>query len=263
MADSEIKNGIIAGITRAIISHPFDTIKTKMQYGNYKSAFSCLHSIVKTEGLLFLYKGIAFPLVGNAFIVGTHFHVYNTLKKYSPIVSGACAGFAASFISNPVELVRIKMQLSDSSTNNKLYKNSFICFKNIIKNNGIFGIFKGQFVTSTRDIIGYSAFFNVFEMYSKYEKDIGYYIGNNHFLHKMIKGTLCGFALWGSMYPIDVIKTLVQGSLLENKQKKYSEYIKEIYKNYGIRGFYRGFYLTMFRAIPVNVGIVTAIDLFM
>jgi hypothetical protein len=64
------------------------------------------------------------------------------------------------------------------------------------------------------------------------------------------------------MYPIDVVKTIIQGSLLENKQKKYGECVNEIYSKYGMRGFYRGFNLTMFRAIPVNIGIVTAIDFF-
>lgn len=262
MTNKEVKNGAIAGVTRAIISQPFDTIKTQMQYGNYKSAFSCLQHTVKTEGIFFLYKGMTFPLIGNAMIVGTHFHVYDRLKNYSSIVSGACAGFAASFMSNPVELVRIKMQLSGAGANNKQYKNSFVCLQNIIKHNGIFGIFKGQQITSIRDIIGYSAFFSAFEMYPKYQEDIAKYVGNSYILHKMIRGTLCGFALWGSMYPIDVVKTIVQGSLLENKQKKYKEYVNEIYTKYGARGFYRGFYLTMFRAIPVNIGIVTAIDLF-
>ena len=260
MNDNEFKNGIIAGITRAIISQPFDTIKTKMQYGNYTNTFTCLQSVVKNEGALFLYKGIAFPLIGNSLIVGTHFHIYNTLKhNYSSFISGGCAGFIASFISNPVELVRIKMQLSDTSTNNKLYKNSFVCLQNIIKHNSIF---KGQQITTIRDIIGYSAFFSAFETYPFYEPYISEYIGNNQFLHKIIKGTLCGLSLWASMYPLDVIKTIIQGSLLENKQKKINEYIKDIYIKHGIKGFYKDFYLTMFRAIPVNVGIVMAIDLF-
>ena len=262
MPDSEIKNGFIAGVTRALISQPFDTIKTKMQYGNYKSAFSCLQSTVKNEGILFLYKGIAFPLIGNAFIVGTHFHVYGLLQKYTPFISGGCAGLIASVISNPVELVRIKMQLSGKDTNNKQYKNSFACLQNIVKHGGIKGIFKGQQITSLRDTIVYSAFFSTYEFYPKYQHHTEQYIGNNPFVHKVIKGTLCGFALWGSMYPIDVVKTIIQGSLLENKQKKYKECVNEIYSKYGMRGFYRGFNLTMFRAIPVNIGIVTAIDFF-
>jgi hypothetical protein len=262
MTNTEVKSGIVAGVTRAIISHSFDTIKTQMQYGNYKSAYSCLQSVVKNQGVLFLYKGLTFPLIGNSLIVGTHFHTYNTLKHYPSIVSGACAGFLASFISNPVELVRIKMQLSGANANNKQYKNSFVCLREIIRHNGASGIFKGQQVTSIRDIVGYSAFFSAFEMYPKYENSIGQYVGYSPILHKMIRGTLCGFALWGSMYPIDLIKTVVQGSLLENKQKKYREYVKDIYTKYGLRGFYRGFHLTMVRAVPVNIGIVMAVDLF-
>jgi solute carrier family 25 carnitine/acylcarnitine transporter 20/29 len=262
MIDTEVKNGIVAGITRAIISQPFDTVKTQMQYGNYKNARSCLKSVVKKQGVLFLYKGLTFPLLGNSLIVGAHFHIYNELKRYSSLVAGASAGFVASFISNPVELVRIKMQLSGANANNKKYKNSFECLKQIIHHNGVRGIFKGQRATTLRDIIGYSAFFSAYEMYPGYKNSVGQYLGDNPILHKMIRGTLCGFALWGSMYPIDVVKTVVQGSLLENKQTTYREYVKDIFAKYGLRGFYRGFYLTMVRAVPVNIGIVMAVDLF-
>lgn len=258
----EIKNGFIAGVVRAIISQPFDTIKTKMQSGNYRNSIECLKLTVKNEGILFLYKGIAFPLIGNSFIVGTHFYVYHKLIEKPTYISGGCAGFFSSFISNPVELVRIKMQLSDKSGNNKNYKNSFVCLKNIFKYNGYAGIFKGQEITTLRDTIGYSCFFHVYKNYYKYESYIDNFLNCSPFMHKAIKGSLCGFALWGSMYPIDVVKTIIQGALLEEKQKNYTVCIKEIYEKHGLKGFYRGFGLTMFRAIPVNIGIVCAVELF-
>jgi solute carrier family 25 carnitine/acylcarnitine transporter 20/29 len=262
MTDYNYKSGFIAGITRAIISQPFDTIKTKMQTSNYKNSINCLKITIKNDGFMFLYKGIAFPLIGNSFILGIQFYTYNSLNNFSSLISGGVAGLMSSFISNPVELVRIKMQMSNKLGNNKNYKNSFLCLKNIIEHNGIMGIFKGQQITTIRDMIGYASFFYVYENYKHNEKYFNYIANKNAVIHKMIKGSLCGIALWGSMYPIDVIKTIVQSSLLEKKQEKYNYYIKNVYDTYGIKGFYRGFYLTMFRAIPVNIGIILAIDLF-
>lgn len=262
-SNSEYKSGFIAGITRAVISQPFDTVKTKMQSGNYANSLICAREIIKNEGVKFLYKGLTFPLIGNSFIVGTHFHVYNNYKNTMPAFCvGGLAGLCSSFIVNPVELVRIKMQMSDKTSNNKKYKNSFVCMKTIIQHNGTIGLFKGQLSTSLRDTIGYGSFFYI---YSNYQLTYSKIFGSDHYykyelLNKMIKGSLCGFALWGSMYPIDVIKTITQGALIEQKQKSYLQSIKDVYSKNKLSGFYKGFGLTMFRAIPVNIGIVLAID---
>jgi len=262
---SEFKSGIIAGCTRAIISQPFDTVKTHMQCGNYPSSLNCAKILMKNEGIGFFFKGIAFPLMGNSFIVGTHFHVYNTYKNtFSPCHAGGLAGLCASFLANPVELVRIKMQMSAKNANNKNYKNSFVCLQNIINHNGVRGIFKGQLSTSFRDAIGYSGFFWMYANYQFIHNKIfsPEYYYKYELLNKMVKGTLCGFMLWGSMYPIDVIKTTTQSRLLELSKVSYLQTIQHIYSVNKLAGFYKGFGLTMFRAIPVNIGIVLAVDYF-
>lgn len=76
-------NGVLGGFARAIIGHPFDTIKTKLQINpiKYKNAFNCVKIIVKEQGPLSLYKGLTAPLLFNCLIVGTHFYVYDNYKK--------------------------------------------------------------------------------------------------------------------------------------------------------------------------------------
>jgi ornithine carrier protein len=261
--DSEYKTGFIAGITRAIVSQPFDTIKTKMQSSLYKNSYECLKMTIKNEGLFFLYKGMTFPLIGNSFVVGTYFHVYNKMNqnKYNPFISGSIAGICSSFISNPIEFVRIKMQMTDKMANNTNYKNSFICMKNIIKYDGFSGIFKGQLATSLRDSIGYALFFGVYANYDNYKYYFDTYYKNNELLHKFTKGILCGMALWGISYPIDVVKTNIQSCLL-SKKYSYLQCIHDIHSKYKIKGFYRGLNITLIRAIPVNIAIVLTIDAF-
>jgi solute carrier family 25 carnitine/acylcarnitine transporter 20/29 len=261
-SSNDIKAGFIAGMTRAFISQPFDTIKTRMQSSNYKNSYLCLKSSIKNDGFLSLYKGIAFPLIGNAFILGIQFNTYHYFNNICPPISGAMAGLFSSLISNPVELVRIKMQLSNKTHNNKNYKNSFVCAKNIISTNGYAGLFKGQQITTIRDIIGYYGFFYVFDKYPRYQHNLDVIYNKNELYHKITKGILCGFALWGSMYPLDVIKTNIQGSLLENKELTYKKCVQNIFEHHSFKGFYRGFGMTLFRAIPVNIGIVFAMDYF-
>lgn len=252
---SENKNsGYIAGVTRAVLSQPFDTIKTKMQVNSnyYKTSLNCLRMTIKTDGIRGLYTGLPFPLIGNIFIVGTHFNVYNRMDN--PLIGGAIAGLMGSFISNPVEYIRIKMQLANQHDNHKHYSSSWDCVRTIVKKNGFSGLFRGQTITSLRETIGYTGFFSVYHYFPKSDE--------YPYLFKILKGIGCGMALWGTMYPIDVIKTHIQGNRLENSPLTVSGAFHTIFKSNGFRGFYKGFGLTMFRAVPVNVGIVATVDFY-
>jgi solute carrier family 25 carnitine/acylcarnitine transporter 20/29 len=267
----EFRSGCIAGFVRAIVSQPFDTIKTKMQMNPsyYGTSLNCLRMSIQSEGALSLYRGLTFPLIGNGFIVGTHFHTYNNMKDTLPSpVTGALAGAFGSLISGPVEYVRIKMQLVTDLDNHKHYRNSVDCLSTIIRQNGLSGIFRGQIITIIRESIGYSGFFYVYHNFPKRiqvikeENDYSLSVRESTVFHKMLKGVSCGLALWGTMYPIDVIKTRMQGTRLD-KQRMYTlEIVRFILNQHGIRGFYKGFGLTMVRAVPVNIAIVSAVSYF-
>ena len=254
---SDYINGVLGGFTRALIGHPFDTIKTKLQINptKYVNTYNCLKIIIKEQGFLSLYNGLTVPLLFNGLIVGTHFYVYDNYKKNNNIfLVGGMAGICGSIFSNPIEFIRIKMQLSNKLDNNKNYKNSFECGKAIINNKGIGGLFYGQRITSIREFVGYSSFFGCYELCPN--------ISSNYCLNKIFKGVMCGFSLWGSMYPIDVIKTHIHAQKLENKTHNEMWFIKNIYNNHGLKGFYKGFGITMVRAIPVNIGIVYTVDFY-
>lgn len=254
MTSNDTKSGFVAGITRAILSQPFDTIKTKMQIRPeyYKNSLNCLRLTVQTDGIRSLYTGLPFPLIGNVFLLGTHFHVYHNIQN--PLFGGALAGLCGSFISNPVEYIRIKMQLANRLDNKKHYSSSLDCAKTILKTNGIQGLFRGQTITSIRETIGYTGFFSVYHYFPESR--------DHPYLYKILKGIGCGLGLWGTMYPIDVVKTHIQGNRLENTPLTMTSAIQHVYNKSGLRGFYKGFGLTLFRAVPVNIGIVATVDFY-
>ena len=100
----------------------FDTIKTKLQINpiKYKNAFNCVKIIVKEQGPLSLYKGLTAPLFFNGLIVGTQFYVYDNYKKDNNVfLVGGIAGLCGSIFSNPIEFIRIKMQLANKIDNQK------------------------------------------------------------------------------------------------------------------------------------------------
>ena len=250
-------SGAIAGVSRAIVGHPFDTLKVKLQTRPeiYSSSMSALRAIVKTEGIAGLYRGVKAPIIGNAATSTIHFSVFNYFHETNhAIVAGALAGAAGSVIVSPVEYIRIKMQLANLSDNKKTYKGVFDCARHIILQNGFnpLAIFRGLSVTMARESIGYAAFFGAYYMI---EAPTGV-----KWLDDVLRGSICGLALWRSMYPLDCIKSRMQGALLEQRHHGPLWHALDIYRTLGICGFFKGFSVTMVRAIPVNVAIILTVE---
>ena len=250
--------GIFAGMTRAVVGHPFDTVKVKIQTHPelYKSSTDALMCTIKTDGVLGLYKGLAIPLVGNILITSVHFGVYNRLHEqmgYNPFFAGAVAGVGSTFIAAPMEYVRIKMQLS--AKGNVKYKGVIDCARHIVRSGGNnpLSLYRGFGVTAAREAVGYAAFFGTYSMVQN--------LTGVKLVDDIIRGSLCGFALWGTMYPIDVVKSRIQGASVEQAHHNAAWHFRDVYTKLGWRGFFKGYDATMVRAVPVNIGIVFAVQL--
>jgi solute carrier family 25 carnitine/acylcarnitine transporter 20/29 len=250
-------SGALAGVSRAFVGQPFDTVKVKMQTHPemYRSSAAALRCVLRTEGVKGLYRGVTAPLTGNAVISCIQFSVYNSQKEeYGAWLAGAAAGAAASLVTSPVEYLRIKMQLANKLDNNKKYRGVLDCARHIIAQDGFnpLRLFRGLGITIARESIGYAAFFGT---YSMVKSPTGIKI-----IDDIIRGVACGVALWGSMYPLDVIKSRVQGALLETQHHGVVWHARDIYKSVGWRGFMKGFDIVMIRALPVNVAIVMTVE---
>ena len=76
-------SGAIYGATNAIVGHPFDTVKTKMQAqsgfgGNMVSSCTALW---RSEGLAGFYRGVVPPLLGSSIYRSSQFAVYEMAHK--------------------------------------------------------------------------------------------------------------------------------------------------------------------------------------
>lgn len=111
----------------------------------------------------------------NALIFG----VYGSLRPYvhgapgydalwAHFVAGSISGAVQSFVASPMELVKTRMQVNESSsTNTSSAKapSSMEVLKSIYKNEGgLFrGVFKGWGVTLLREIPGFGTYFATYE----------------------------------------------------------------------------------------------------
>eukprot|EP00878_Enallax_costatus_P001008 GHUV01001141.1.p1 GENE.GHUV01001141.1~~GHUV01001141.1.p1 ORF type:complete len:354 (+),score=152.70 GHUV01001141.1:232-1293(+) len=255
----------------------------------YTSGMDCVRKMMKSEGPLSLYKGTVAPLLGNMVLLGIHFPTFTKTRAYlerddapgtyTPwkiLAAGATAGAAGSIVSTPTELIRTKMQMVRK--NNILqqikgaaagglnpeenYKGNWDCAKKILRNHGLRGIYSGYLSTLLRDMQGYAWFF------FGYEATIHYLAGQHgktradlEYWQVMGAGVMAGFGLWGSMFPIDTIKSKIQADSLSKPEFKGTiDCLKRSLAVEGHRGLWRGVTAALYRAIPVNAAIFLAVE---
>ena len=77
----------------------------------------------------------------------------------------------------------------------------------------------------------------------------------------MTAGVMAGFGLWGSMFPIDTIKSKIQADSLSKPQFSGTmDCIKRSVQIEGYGGLWRGVTAALWRAIPVNAAIFLAVE---
>lgn len=237
-------NGGIGGICGVLISHPFDTLKTRSQ-NNIKTTWQ---SKSKFKLLLSLYRGIVPPLISVGLEKAIVFGTFETSKRFFisslnlennvlNLMSGGVAGFTASFIVTPLERMKILLQSNKNLDISRRY------------------LFKGLSATFFRETPGFAIYFTVYEylkrkFYTEHGNEITPYAS-------FLFGGLSGMISWIPIYPPDRVKTIMQ----TNKNSKLIDVIKYIYVSDGLRGFYKGFHFSLMRAIPLHAGTFMTIEL--
>lgn len=234
----------------------------------YSSAFRCFVSTVRYEGVTALFRGMMAPIstqcVINAIIFSTENLLFKELEKSNTeksrykedlnhLVSGMVAGLAQCVVLVPSEVVKVNMQADEVVAGGKRkYSGSLNCMLHIVKTENIRGLYKGAAVTILREIPSIGIYF---ASYSTAKDRLQKAFGAKYStLVTLIAGGISGVLCWGSIYPIDVVKTRIQISDSQGKARMLGV-AKQMYRENGIGGFFAGFTPTMIRAFYVN-GIV-------
>jgi len=225
-------NGSLGGLCGVILSHPIDTIKTRIQIGSSPN----IKSAIKMGKF---YSGIKPPLLGIPLEKSIVFGFYNLAKEngLNNFFSGIIGGFMSTLIVTPVEYFKVNLQ-------NK----NVIDFKNIKINN----IYKGFIPTVFRETPGFGIYFTTYNYLNNN------YNSNNSLIKNFTYGGLSGLMAWIFIYPSDLIKTKMQDV---NNNLKLNEIILDVYKKNGLKGFYKGFHFAAARAIPLHAGVFLGYEL--
>ncbi|GFF56659.1 LOW QUALITY PROTEIN: carrier protein [Aspergillus udagawae] len=126
-------------------------------------------------------------------------------------LAGGLAGLANSAISGPLEHIRICLQMEPSHTGQKTYSGVHDCFRRILQEGGLAGLYRGQTATMLREFHSYGIWFSIFElslsqvlkMENKQRDEIASW--------KIAGcGALTGQILWTANYPFDLVKSKMQ-----------------------------------------------------
>ncbi|KAK6461473.1 mitochondrial ornithine carrier protein [Scheffersomyces coipomensis] len=260
-----------------LIEFPFDTIKVRLQAATpvdsvTPSTLSMIKLTYKNEGITNgFYKGLKAPLIGACVETGILFSSYNyAVWKFKKdeisepslaikCVSGGFAGFMASFVLTPIELIKCQLQVSNlvipESTAKKPVGISYIpLIQSIIKKDGIPGLWNGLSSTLMREILGTAVWFGTYEFVSQANV-----LNVNNDFNSLISGAIAGLTFNLSIFPIDTIKSNIQTFEMLNKNPKslnqfdfWSITKSLITRNGGIRNLYNGLGITLIRCVPAN-----------
>jgi len=268
---ADLLAGSFAGISGKVVEYPFDCIKVKLQCQDVNpnkkpmGTFQCIRDILRYEGVRGFYRGLSAPLVGSVMENAVLFVAYGRIQKLlqgdsdKPLsvaqlsLSGAIAGMAVSAVLTPVELIKCKIQI-----HSKTYKGPIDCAIKTIRATGLRGMYKGHAATFARESCGGAAWFGVYEFTCRQlsgstSKD------NLSPASLMFAGALSGIAYNTVLFPADVVKSQIQAE--SSGDRRYFRRLRKLYVSEGIRGLYRGYGITIVRAIPANAIILASYEL--
>ncbi len=145
--------GSAAGCTSTLISYPFDLLRTRFaSEPTFSKLSSTLRSIHHHEGPSAFFKGVNTAMLSISLYTGLMFWSYEVSRSisskiniYQPVVEPICgfaAGVFAKSIVFPLDLIRRRLQVNRSRN-----KNFIITALNVVKVEGLRGLYKGFFVS--------------------------------------------------------------------------------------------------------------------
>lgn len=169
--------GIFVGTIQITLTYPFDFLRTRLSLDKtmlniYKNnMITYTKYIIKTEGLLNLYKGYKSCIITYPLYVGLQFSIFNECREndINVFLSGSIAGLIAQTLVFPGDVIKRQMQLNGINNQPILYNSIFDCIKKIYKNEGIKSFYTGLKINLIKCIPGASIQFATYE----YCKNLG------------------------------------------------------------------------------------------
>jgi len=257
--------GSVAGAVGATAVYPIDLVKTRMQNQRgtgsvvgelmYKNSFDCFKKVLRYEGFFGLYRGLIPQLIGvapekaikltvNDFVRDKFTRRDGSIPLLAEILAGGCAGGSQVIFTNPLEIVKIRLQVAGEITTGPR-----VSALNVLRDLGLFGLYKGAKACFLRDIPFSAIYFPVYAHCKLLLADENGHVGG---INLLAAGAMAGVPAASLVTPADVIKTRLQVAARAG-QTTYSGVIdcfRKILREEGPSAFWKGTAARVFRSSP-------------
>jgi len=253
-------SGAVAGIIGTSCIFPIDLVKTRLQnqsatHRQYNGFVDCFRKCLKADGLRGMYRGLGPNLIGVTPEKAIKLSVNDAMREWSAgqvgngatpnklplqyeILSGAMAGFCQVIATNPMEMIKIQMQMDSL---NRQPGEKAIGLGELVRKLGLKGVYRGTAATLCRDVPFSFMFFpmssHVKELFR--DKDSG----EMPFYGAMAGGMLAGGITAVLSTPMDVVKTKLQVVQKDPDAPRYNgiaDCYRKVHAQDGMAGFFKG-----------------------
>lgn len=289
--------GAGAGLTTVLLLHPLDTLRTHLQSsqiqacvktnGHLRPLIQTLRQVVAHHGLSTLYRGLLPASVGSVVSWACYFQIFQQSKAaimprfssqptFAHLLSGTIAGVVTSFVTNPIWVVKVRLQLQSTLSpihgeRLRPYDGFLHGLATIVREEGFYGLYRG--LAPSLWLVSHGAIqFTLYENIKRFLRQsqmnnstqaVGnlpeHYTVNSNKLE--VAPTTVADALLASTaskliasvltYPLQVARTRMQERRVNGE--KYGSFYRtfcHIARSEGIRGLYSGLFTNVLRVTP-------------
>ncbi|XP_036409619.1 solute carrier family 25 member 36-A [Megalops cyprinoides] len=283
--------GGCGGTVGAILTCPLEVVKTRLQSSSVTLYISevqlstvngasvarvspgplhCLKLILEKEGPRSLFRGLGPNLVGVAPSRAIYFAAYSTAKEklngvFEPdstqvhMVSAGMAGFTAITATNPIWLIKTRLQL-DARNRGERRMSAFECVRRVYQSDGLRGFYRGM-SASYAGISETVIHFVIYESIKRrlMESKASASMANmdeedesvkdaSDFVGLMLAAATSKTCATSIAYPHEVIRTRLREE--GTKYRSFFQTLSMVIKEEGYRALYRGLTTHLVRQIP-------------
>ncbi|KAB1997920.1 hypothetical protein ERO13_D12G050300v2 [Gossypium hirsutum] len=282
-------SGATAGAIAATFVCPLDVIKTRLQVHGLPTAsktgvrdsviITSLQHIIKTEGLKGLYRGLSPTIIALLPNWAVYFTVYEQLKGLlashdnnsaqltigENMVAAAGAGAATAIVTNPLWVVKTRLQTQGMRTSVVPYTGVLSALRRIVHEEGLRGLYSGV-LPSLAGISHVAIQFPAYEKIKSYMAKKGNTTVDRLSPSDVAIASSISKVLASIMtYPHEVIRSRLQ----EQGQARHTEVqyagvvdcIRKVFRKEGVSGFYRGCATNLLRTTPSAVITFTSYEM--
>ena len=223
--------GLVSNTLSTSIVHPIDVVKTRNQVNIMHNKSIPINKVItdiyKSNGIRGFYKGLGPQLMTYPFFWGIYFQTSSATKRYygenkpsfveNAFITFGSASLASSIV-NPLFVLKTRMQTSEIKTS------TITVIKQLYKENGLKSAYKGL-PSSIGNNVKLGIQFPLYDYLKSHTNNILL----SSMFSKLIAATI--------FYPLDLVRVNQRNSSTSLSIKQVAS---SVYKNYGIKGFYRG-----------------------